>query len=88
MLSIASSVGYFAVALLPSSHREKFIAAKGTYNVTKAPFNNVAASNVAFMMSDKSSKMSCAATTNCEAGYNVLYCHFIESLKTGDSTFP
>ncbi|CDJ37172.1 SAG family member [Eimeria tenella] len=67
---------------------EKFIAAKGTYNVTKAPFNNVAASNVAFMMSDKSSKMSCAATTNCEAGYNVLYCHFIESLKTGDSTFP
>ncbi|CDJ62187.1 SAG family member [Eimeria necatrix] len=58
-----------------------------TYNVTLAPFNNVAASNTAFLLSSKSAKVSCAATKNCEAGQNVLFCYFIDPLQTGDAPF-
>ncbi|CDJ37173.1 SAG family member [Eimeria tenella] len=57
------------------------------YNFTEAPFNNVAASNVAFLMSSKSKKVSCAATENCTGGHNILFCYFIDPLQTGDAPF-
>ncbi|CDJ70087.1 SAG family member [Eimeria necatrix] len=64
-----------------------FDPSTGTYNAENAPFNNVAASNVAFLLSEKSKKVSCAATKDCTAGHDVLFCYFIEPLRTGDKPF-
>ncbi|CDJ63601.1 SAG family member [Eimeria necatrix] len=58
-----------------------------TYDVENAPFDNVDASNVAFLLSAKSTKVSCAATNNCSAGHDVLFCYFIEPLQKGEKPF-
>ncbi|CDJ70085.1 SAG family member [Eimeria necatrix] len=67
--------------------QSNFDPSTGKYDPTKAPFNNVNASNVAFLLSAKSKKVSCAVTNNCSEGYNVLFCYFIEPLRTGDQPF-
>ncbi|CDJ63604.1 SAG family member [Eimeria necatrix] len=64
-----------------------FEPSTGAYDVNNAPFNNVHASNVAFLLSEKSKKVSCAATKNCTAGHDVLFCYFIEPLRNGDKPF-
>ncbi|CDJ62190.1 SAG family member [Eimeria necatrix] len=67
--------------------QSNFDPSSGTYDNTQAPFDNVAASNVAFILSAKSTKVSCAATKDCEAGHDVLFCYFIEPLQAGDKPF-
>ncbi|CDJ63603.1 SAG family member [Eimeria necatrix] len=67
--------------------QSNFDPSTGTYDATKAPFDKVDASNVAFLLSAKSTKVSCAATNNCSAGHNVLFCYFIEPLQTGEKPF-
>ncbi|CDJ43254.1 SAG family member [Eimeria tenella] len=67
--------------------QSNFEPSAGTYDVKTAPFNNVDASNVAFLLSEKSKKVSCAVTNNCSAGYNVLFCYFIDPLQKGDKPF-
>ncbi|CDJ63605.1 SAG family member [Eimeria necatrix] len=64
-----------------------FDPSAGTYDVAVAPFNNVDASNVAFLLWEESKKVSCAATNNCSAGHNVLFCYFIDPLQEGDKPF-
>ncbi|CDJ62193.1 SAG family member [Eimeria necatrix] len=53
----------------------------------KAPLDNLAAKNLARMVSTKAKKVACAATTDCEQGKNVLFCYFIEPLEE-DETKP
>ncbi|CDJ70086.1 SAG family member [Eimeria necatrix] len=67
--------------------QSSFEPSTGAYDVDKAPFNNVDASNVAFLLSEKSTKVSCAATKGCNGGHNVLFCYFIEPLQKGDKPF-
>ncbi|CDJ70090.1 SAG family member [Eimeria necatrix] len=67
--------------------QSNFEPSTGTYDATNAPFNNVNASNVAFLLSAESTKVSCAATNNCKAGYNVLFCYFIDPLQAGQKPF-
>ncbi|CDJ43256.1 hypothetical protein ETH_00008695 [Eimeria tenella] len=67
--------------------QSNFEPSTGTYNAENAPFDNVAASNVAFLLSAKSTKVSCAATKDCKAGHDVLSCYFIDPLQTGDKPF-
>ncbi|CDJ70083.1 SAG family member [Eimeria necatrix] len=64
-----------------------FEPSTGTYDVENAPFNNVDASNVAFLLSSKSTKVSCAATQDCADGHDVLFCYFIDPLQKGDKPF-
>ncbi|CDJ62188.1 SAG family member [Eimeria necatrix] len=45
-----------------------------------APLDNLAAKNLAAIVSTKAGKVACAATKDCEAGKNVLFCYFIEPL--------
>lgn len=70
-----------------SMRRDSFDPATGTFDVTKPPFNSVAASNVAYVMWKDSRKASCAVTTNCKAGSNVLFCQFTPSLTADDKPF-
>ncbi|CDJ63602.1 SAG family member [Eimeria necatrix] len=67
--------------------QSNFDPSTGTYNLENAPFNNVDASNVAFLLSEKSKKVSCAATKDCKAGHDVLFCYFIEPLQEGEKPF-
>ncbi|CDJ43259.1 SAG family member [Eimeria tenella] len=64
-----------------------FEPSTGTYNAEKAPFDNIDASNVAFLLSAKSKTVSCAATENCEGGHDVLFCYFMEPLQKGQKPF-
>ncbi|CDJ43253.1 SAG family member, partial [Eimeria tenella] len=66
--------------------QSNFEPSTGAYNAENVTFNNVNASNVAFLLSEKSKKVSCAAAKDCKAGYNV-FCYFIEPLRTGDKPF-
>ncbi|CDJ70084.1 SAG family member [Eimeria necatrix] len=67
--------------------QSNFDPSTGTYNVEKPPFDDVDASNVAFLLSAKSTEVSCAATNNCNDGHNVLFCYFLEPLRTGEKPF-
>ncbi|CDJ43260.1 SAG family member [Eimeria tenella] len=67
--------------------QSNFEPSTGTYDVDKTPFNNVDASNVAFLLSAKSTKVSCAATEDCAGGHDVLFCYFIDPLQSGDQAF-
>ncbi|CDJ43262.1 SAG family member [Eimeria tenella] len=67
--------------------QSNFDPSTGTYDVESAPFNNVDASNVAFLLSAKSTKVSCAATEDCTGGHDVLFCYFIDPLRKGDKPF-
>ncbi|CDJ44167.1 SAG family member (sag19) [Eimeria tenella] len=67
--------------------QSNFEPSTGTYDVENAPFNNVNASNVAFLLSEKSKKVSCAATKDCKAGHDVLFCYFIDPLRKEDKPF-
>ncbi|CDJ70091.1 SAG family member [Eimeria necatrix] len=67
--------------------QSNFDPSTGTYDAAKAPFNNIDASNVAFLLSAESTKVSCAATENCEGGHDVLFCYFIEPLQAGEKPF-
>nr|ABR53731.1 surface antigen 14 [Eimeria tenella] len=46
-----------------------------------APLDNRAAQNLAAIVYDESEKVACAATTDCAAGNNVLFCYFVNPLK-------
>ncbi|CDJ62199.1 SAG family member [Eimeria necatrix] len=48
-----------------------------------APLDNLAAQNFAAILSYEAEKVACAATTDCAAGNNVLFCYFIPPLKKG-----
>ncbi|CDJ62182.1 SAG family member [Eimeria necatrix] len=78
--------GHFAAGL---SHIQEsnFDPATGTYDTSSAPFDNLSASNVANIMWSKSKTASCAVTKNCQAGHNVLYCRFVESITSKDKPF-
>ncbi|CDJ62191.1 SAG family member [Eimeria necatrix] len=65
----------------------RFDPSTGKYDINEVPFNNVAASNVAFLMSSKSTKVSCAATKDCTGGHNILFCYFVEPLQNGEAPF-
>ncbi|CDJ43255.1 SAG family member [Eimeria tenella] len=65
--------------------KSNFEPSKGTYDVENAP--NLDASNAAFLLSAKSTKVSCAATNNCSGGHDVLFCYFIDPLRKGDKPF-
>ncbi|CDJ43251.1 SAG family member (sag23) [Eimeria tenella] len=67
--------------------QSNFGPSTGTYDPAKAPFDKVEASNVAFLLSAKSTKVSCGATKDCKAGHNVLFCYFVEPLRTGEMPF-
>ncbi|CDJ70089.1 SAG family member [Eimeria necatrix] len=67
--------------------QSNFEPSTGTYDAAKAPFDNINASNVAFLLSAKSTKVSCAATNNCNAGHDVLFCYFIDPLQKGQKPF-
>ncbi|CDJ43265.1 SAG family member (sag20) [Eimeria tenella] len=67
--------------------QSKFEPSTGTYDAAQAPFDNINAGNVAFLLSAESTKVSCAATNNCKAGYNVLFCYFIDPLQKGQKPF-
>ncbi|CDJ62184.1 SAG family member [Eimeria necatrix] len=78
--------GHFAAGL---SHIQEsnFDPATGKYDIQKAPFNNLSASNVANIMWSKSKTASCAVTNNCRAGHNVLFCRFVEPITAQDNPF-
>ncbi|CDJ43263.1 SAG family member [Eimeria tenella] len=67
--------------------QSNFEPSTGTYDVDRAPFNNLDASNVAFLLSAKGTKVSCAATEDCEEGHDILFCYFIEPLRNGEKPF-
>ncbi|CDJ43261.1 SAG family member [Eimeria tenella] len=67
--------------------QSSFDSSTGIYDTTKDPFDKVEASNVAFLLSAKSTKVSCAATKDCNAGHNVLFCYFISPLQKGQKPF-
>ncbi|CDJ37177.1 SAG family member (sag13) [Eimeria tenella] len=61
---------------------------KADYNATAdesilgtPPLDNIAAKNLAAIVSTKAEKVECAATTDCVAGKNVLFCYFIQPLE-------
>ncbi|CDJ43264.1 SAG family member (sag21) [Eimeria tenella] len=67
--------------------QSNFEPSTGIYDVAKAPFDNINASNVAFLLSAKSTKVSCGATKDCNAGHGVLFCYFIDPLQKGEKPF-
>ncbi|CDJ62196.1 SAG family member [Eimeria necatrix] len=59
---------------------QNYDASADTTKLGEAPWDNLAAKNLAAIVSTKAEKVSCAATTDCEAGSNVLFCYFIQPL--------
>ncbi|CDJ37176.1 SAG family member [Eimeria tenella] len=60
--------------------QQNYDASADSTKLGEAPWDNLAAKNLAAIVSTKAEKVSCAATAECEAGSNVLFCYFIQPL--------
>ncbi|CDJ62192.1 SAG family member [Eimeria necatrix] len=65
--------------------QESYETSSATNKLGTAPLDNPAAKNLAAIVSTKAGKVSCAATTDCAAGSNVLFCYFIEPLAVDEA---
>ncbi|CDJ62194.1 SAG family member [Eimeria necatrix] len=65
--------------------QENYDASAQTNKLGVEPLNDPAAKNLAAIVSTKAGKVSCAATTDCTAGSNVLFCYFIEPLAADEA---